>query len=162
MKTYYDTGILLKLYTAEPESPQVQKFAYDQGKRLYITELHLTECISALRLKVFRGECDAGRVSAALALIKGDIETGVLTKVDLEWNEVWSLCRNMADMYASTTGARTLDTLHVASARVLGAVELVTSDKRQSKLAQLQGLSVTDPTIPFCQLPSQTKKDSTR
>ena len=52
----------------------------------------------------------------------------------------------MADRFASVTGARTLDTLHVAAARVLEADQFVTSDQRQILLARQVGLAVLDPT----------------
>ena len=38
MNGYYDTGLLLKLYTAEPESPAVQAFVHSRAQSLQITE----------------------------------------------------------------------------------------------------------------------------
>ena len=57
MKTYYDTGILLKLYLNEAASDQVRKFVVDLGRPLLIHSFHLTEINSAVQLKVFRREC---------------------------------------------------------------------------------------------------------
>ena len=48
---------------------------------------------------------------------------------------------------AGVTGCRTLDTLHVASARVLGLGRLVTTDRRQAALAERAGLVVIDPLV---------------
>jgi len=39
MNGYYDTGLLLKLYTAEPESPAVQAFVHSRAQSLQITGL---------------------------------------------------------------------------------------------------------------------------
>jgi len=55
----------------------------------------------------------------------------------------------LSDQFASRTGARTLDTLHVAAARLLGAKEFLTSDDRQAKLARAIGLKVLDPTSKY-------------
>lgn len=146
MILYYDTGVLLKLYTAEPESEAVAAFVRGRRERLCVTDLHLAECFSALRLKVFRRECSARQASAAIELIKEDVKTGVLTMVAPDWGEAWALCHLLADRNGAVTGARTLDTLHVAAAQVLEARELVTSDQRQAHLARLVGLPVIDPT----------------
>ena len=146
MNGYYDTGLLLKLYTAEPESPAVQAFVHQRAQALQITELHHAECVSALRLKEFRGECTASEATAALKLLEGDLRAGVLQMVAVEWNQVWKQCRSLAEAHAALTGCRTLDALHVASALVLGAHEFITSDHRQAACAIRAGLSVTDPT----------------
>ena len=146
MNGYYDTGLLLKLYTAEPESPAVQAFVHSRAQSLQITGLHHAECVSALRLKEFRGECTATEATGALKLLDDDLRAGVLRMVAVEWNQVWKQCRCLAEVHAAHTGCRTLDALHVASALVLGAREFITSDHRQSACAIRAGLSVTDPT----------------
>jgi len=145
LRAYYDTGILLKLYTAEPQSAAIQKFVEKRKEKLGVTDLHLAECAAALRLKEFRKECRRVQASAALSLINEDLKTGVLVRVDLNWGEAWEKCRALADQFAAETGARTLDTLHVAAARLLEAGSLVTSDRRQILLARRAGLTVVDP-----------------
>ena len=146
MKGYYDTGLLLKLYTVEPESPAVQAFVHHRAQALQITDLHHAECVSAFRLKQFRGECTATEATRALKLLDDDLRGGVLQMVAVEWSQVWKECRCLAETHAALTGCRTLDALHVASALVLGAREFITSDHRQTAFAIRAGLSVTDPT----------------
>ena len=146
MTAYYDTGVLLKLYTAEPESGCVQDIVRLRKDRIWVTELHFAECISALRLKVFRKECTEGESSAAIELIKADLKSGVLQIVEVDWDHAWHECRLLSDQFAFRTGARTLDSLHVAAARLLGVKEFLTSDSRQAKLARAIGLKVLDPT----------------
>jgi len=146
MTTYFDTGILLKLYTAEAESKAVQDFVRRRGEPLRITDLHQAECASALRLKAFRGDCTEAESTRALKLIADDLRNGVLRMVAVDWNAAWEQCRRLAEQHAADTGARTLDTLHVACAAQLGAVELATSDRRQTALAVLAGLKPIDPT----------------
>lgn len=90
MSDYFDTGVLIKLYTAEPESALVQAFVTRRARALPITDLLALE-------------------------------------------------------HAGATGCRTLDTLHVASARVLGFARLVTTDRRQAALAERAGLRAVDP-----------------
>ena len=145
MNSYYDTGILLKLYTAEPESEWVQGFIRLRKVQLWVTDLHVAECVSALRLKAFRKECGEDEASAAIDLIKADLRSGVLQIVEVDWNHTWQECRLLSDQFASRTGARTMDALHVAAARLLGVKEFLTSDRRQAKLARAIGLKVLNP-----------------
>jgi predicted nucleic acid-binding protein len=146
MNGCYDTGVLLKLYTAELESPAVQAFVHYRAQAIQFTELHHAECVSALCLKQFRGECTATEVTGALKLLEDDLRAGVLLRVALEWNQVWKQCRCLTEAHAALTGCRTLDAIHVACALVLGAREFITSDYRQPPFAIMAGLSVTDPT----------------
>ena len=146
MNSYYDTGVLLKLYTAEPESSRVQDFVNLRKDRIWVTDLHVAECVSALRLKAFRKECSEDEASAAIELLKADLQSGVLQVAEVDWTHTWQECRLLSDQFASRTGARTLDSLHVAAARLLGVKEFLTSGGRQAKLARAIGLKVLDPT----------------
>lgn len=145
MKRYYDTGVLLKLYTPEQDSDRVRAFVRRAEEPLAFTALHRAECTSALRLKVFRGEASEGEVSSALLDIDEDVASGVLCATDLDWNAVWWRCVGLADAHAGTTGCRTLDTLHVACAAILGTRVVVTSDPRQARLARKAGLKTVNP-----------------
>ncbi|MEX0330691.1 MAG: type II toxin-antitoxin system VapC family toxin [Puniceicoccaceae bacterium] len=145
MKAYYDTGVILKLYTTESESAAVRRFVKARKEPLYLNSLHRTECVSAFRLKAFRGECGEEASTNAIADLEDDIASGMIQLVGIDWDAAWSLSRAMADAHAATTGCRTLDTLHVACARSLGIRELISSDKRQRKLARAIGMRVTEP-----------------
>lgn len=146
MKAYLDTGILLKLYTAEPESLWVEKQVRRHREPIRITDLHLAECVAALRLKVFRKECEDEEASRALDLLKEDIRQGILQVLELDWERTWQECRLLSDQYAAEFGTRTLGTLHVACARLLEAQNFLTTDSRQARLARRVGLRVHSPT----------------
>ena len=145
MRCYYDTGLLLKLYTNESDSEAVRKFAVRRGEALAFTPLHHAECVSALRLKCFRGEADEEEVAGALRDIESDVSAGVLRPAAVQWDAVWLRCRVLSDAHAAATGCRTLDSLHVACALLLGAEEMVTGDVRQAALGRKAGLRVVDP-----------------
>jgi predicted nucleic acid-binding protein len=142
---YYDTGLLLKLYTNESDSACVQNLVVRGGEPLVFTPLHHAECVSALRLKCFRGEADEEEVAGALRDIESDVVAGVLRAAAVPWDEAWVRCRVLSDAHVAVTGCRTLDTLHVAGALLLGAEELVTGDVRQATLARKAGLRVVNP-----------------
>jgi len=145
MSYYYDTGILLKLYTEETESAAVRKFCMEVAEPIPFSELHHSECASALHLKAFRGECSVAQANRALADMADDRRSGVLHTIHPDWQTIWSRTAHLAQSFAATTGCRTLDSLHVACALELGYVQFVSSDIRQSKLAREAGLSVCCP-----------------
>jgi len=143
---YYDTGVLLKLYTEEPESKKVRTYVVGQGDPLPFHAFHHSECTSAFHLKAFRRECTVAQANRALEDLQEDLRHGVLRRVRPDWDEVWDRCRELSLAHAAETGCRTLDTLHVACALELGYRDFVTTDKRQSALADRIGLRVCDPT----------------
>ena len=145
MRVYYDTGILLKLYTEETQSPLVWAYVTAAGEPILVNDFHLAECASALRLKQFRGECEAKQAARALYFLEADIRAGMLRRSSLDWEEAWRECRSLANCHAGATGCRTLDTLHVACARGAHATAFVTSDRRQTALAELVGMPVINP-----------------
>lgn len=145
MKTYYDTGVLLKLYTSEPDSGSVGQFVHSRGEKLFVTDLHVSESVSALKLKVFRKECHERAAAAGIGLIMEDLRSGVLQLVEVDWERALRECRLLSEKFASTSGVRTLDALHVGVALQSGAEEFVTSDNRQSDLAMRLGLHVINP-----------------
>ncbi len=142
---YFDTGVLLKLYTVEPESGRIIAWVRRRGAALPVTELHTTEMVSALRLKEFRKECTSSQAMAAIACMEDDLRAGVLRPVTLDWPSAWLRCQTLAQMEAGRCGTRTLDTLHVACAMTLHARVMVTSDQRQMALAKACGLEVVNP-----------------
>lgn len=148
MSLYYDTGLLLKLYTNERDSEAVRRFVVRHREALAFTPLHHSECVSALRLKCFRGEAGEEEVAGALRDIETDVAAGILRTVPVDWDAAWLRCRILSDGHAAITGCRTLDALHVACASLLGADQLVTADARQASLARKAGLRAVNPIKP--------------
>ncbi len=145
MSTYYDTGIILKLYTEEPDSPAARKLVTRRRVALHVTELHRAEFVNALRLKCFRRECSEAQAEQALAHLEEDFQAGILRMAALDWDAAWGDCRALSIAHAARTGCRTLDALHVAGALQLGCREFVTTDARQGALARICRLKVITP-----------------
>ena len=148
MRIYYDTGVLLKLYTEEPESAAVRAFVIEAGESIPFLGLHQSECAAALHLKAFRGECSLQKANQALGDIDEDLRSGVLEPMLPDWESLWAKTFELSQAHSSITGCRTLDTLHIAAAQHLGLRHFATSDRRQTSLASRVGLRVTDPTNP--------------
>lgn len=145
MIVYYDSSVILKLYTQEPESDQIQAMVVQERLPILFTSLHLSECTSALMLKAFRGECADFQSKRAIADMDEDLANQVLKRQAIDWEAAWLETRNFALSYAVSCGCRTLDSLHVACARQIHAQKFITGDKRQAALAKQAGLDVLLP-----------------
>ena len=59
-----------------------------------------------------------------------------------DWAGIFSEAIRLAEQYTPSIGCRSLDILHCAAAKVLGASEFVSGDLRQGKLATAMGLNL--------------------
>ena len=75
--------------------------------------------------------------------MESDLRSGRLVKTTLKWPVVFRVAVRLADAHSTTTGTRSLDILHVASAKAARAVEFLSFDARQRKLATAVGLRLT-------------------
>jgi predicted nucleic acid-binding protein len=99
-------------------------------------ELELT---NAIELRVFRREITRPEAGAALMKLALHIEQGVFRAIDMPAT-VYETARSLSRRHTAKFGVRTLDILHVAMALELGAPAFYTFDRRQSRLAQAEGL----------------------
>ena len=79
---------------------------------------------------------------AALAQLQANLDTGALVVVSTEWADVIHLAERISAQQTIKGGHRYLDVLHVATAVHLGAVEFLSFDTNQRKLAAAEGLAV--------------------
>ncbi len=141
MRAYADTSFLVSLYVLDVNSAS----AAAQFKRaelpVLLTPFGELELTNAILLRLFRRELLPSKVKAAHALVRKDIEDGVLLLTPLA-SAVYGRAKQIARRRTPQLGTRTLDVLHVASALVLQADTFYTFDRSQGKLAESEGLIV--------------------
>lgn len=135
---YLDTGCLVKLYYPEPESSAVVSRV--AGRPVFYTPLHELELANALNQKRFHGQATEEQVAAALRLIQADLASGVLVAPTSVWQTHFQSAVQLSMSHTPSIGCRSLDILHCAIAADLQAAEFITTDGRQSRLAQAMGL----------------------
>lgn len=108
-----------------------------------MTSLHRLELASAWSLKVFRKELPAEGVAAAVADLEADLAAGIFRPAAISMDEACATAERLALAHAARLGTRSLDTLHVAAALLVGATDFVTGDERQAALAEQMSLKVT-------------------
>lgn len=129
MSLYLDTSALLKRYIKEAESEPFSRLTEADGE--WITAQHTYVETRRNLSRLLSG--------AALKSMQRAFESDWLTMHIVQLDEV--TCKAAAEI-AEITGARTLDALHLAAARRLGALTFVTYDLRQAQVARTLGMSV--------------------
>ena len=141
---YLDTGLVLKLVVNEPLSDVLHKWLQKRCIPVPYTRLIELELENTLQAKCFRKEIDASQIKRCQKLVATLLAEGKFFRPELSADEVMLDALELMPQVTPQTGCRTLDLLHVVSARKLGYSEFVTTDKRQGSAARLLGLEVTE------------------
>jgi len=125
---YLDSSALVKLVVAEPESEALRRFLSRRPERV-TSALALVEVLRAVRAQGEPAMQRARRVLARVRLLR--IDDGVLE----------------AAASLDPRVLRSLDAIHIASARELGSdlESLVTYDRRMSEATSMLGMVVRAP-----------------
>ena len=141
--SYWDTSTLGKLYLPEPDSADfAQKAALDPA--IATTRLAIYEMRRVAFRKESEGFIQTGTAESVLAQVNQDIAAGQIrivemdARVEAEFNGIMATCYR----HTPPLPIRTLDALHLASARADNQIELVATDKRMRDVAKLLDLSL--------------------
>ena len=131
MTAYVDSSALLKRYLFEPDSKRGQSLL-DEDVDLVTSRITIVEVRRALGLLASAVERVLTRANFA-----HDLESISIIEVDA------LVCADAASI-AEETGLRSLDSIHVASARRVSDVDItfITFDVRQAEVARPLGLTV--------------------
>lgn len=80
---------------------------------------------------------------AAWRKLQADLRTGRLVRMNLDWRLAFRVAVQLSERHSLFLATRSLDLLHVASARVLRLSTFASFDARQRNLAQTLSLDVT-------------------
>jgi predicted nucleic acid-binding protein len=143
-----DTSFLCALYV--PQSTSVTAITHYQRMKepLRVSALLLGEFRQSVRFQIFRHSRDSTQGYArktgleALTKLQANIDAGALVVMPAEWADVLTIAERISSKHTMSGGHRFIDLLHVATALHLGALEFLTCDANQRKLAAAEGLAV--------------------
>jgi uncharacterized protein len=142
--SYWDTSALVKLYAKEADSAAFEAQALNDPGQTITSRIALYEARATFRRKEAEGAIVAGSAQRLYQQLLQDVAVGEIrlvelgTDVEREYGQVLDLC------YQPTPPIllRTLDALHLASARLAGETTLVATDKRMREAAKLLGFTL--------------------
>lgn len=136
---YADTSALLKLVLPEPESPAIQNY-FASAERVLISSLAVLEMRTQIRAFLFGGMLNRAQYRR--------IERYIESMRQLEPFRFHELSGSVFEIAIEqlvtvpSLHCRTLDRLHLAAMRELGATVIVTFDQRQAHAARVLGFKV--------------------
>ena len=144
MSAYADTSFLVSYFGQDAKTLAAYAYAatWSQPPRIAWTVFGELEFNNAVRSLVFSGQLTPGNLRAMHARVDEDLRGGILATRALPAYRHYEMAEAISAQHTARVGGRTLDLLHVAAARVLGAREFLTFDARQRQLAILCGLRV--------------------
>jgi hypothetical protein len=145
VKTYADTSLLFSLYATDANSIKADAWRQANPVPLPFTAFHRLELRNALSLALFQQRLTLAEVQSAWQEVENDCAAGLLVSRGGLWHRVLVEAETSAINYTPVIGCRTLDILHIATAKLIGTTDFCTFDMRQSSLAGQVGLVAVSP-----------------
>ena len=142
MVTCADTSFLFSLYGNDAHTPRAMAWVKSQQSALTLTSLGEYELGNALRFAEFRKGIAPGEAALFWAQFEADRASGRIQIQVCNLSDVVDEAKRLSATHTLTGGHRGFDILHVASALILNAQQLLTFDESQKKLAEAEGLAV--------------------
>lgn len=144
---YWDTSCVLKLYTSETDSSWYIRLATHSSEPLGCSDLVKSELYYAFQRKEAAGDI---RPHAAVLLYQRfgeDVRKGRFTFVPVGTDVIEKACEVARLCYAHSPPIllRTLDGLHLATALIARAGDLVVADERMKQAGRILRLNVVGP-----------------
>lgn len=145
MAAYWDTSCVLKLYCREPDSDYFLHALATEAEPVRSSILLEAEIHSAFQQKFVRGETGGQNADDLFDKFKGDVQAGLIRLYPLGSDVIQESTRLVKQCHAASPRIpiRTLDALHLATARLSGCERLVTTDHRMQAAASLFGFGPT-------------------
>lgn len=142
---YWDTSTLIKLYAEEFDSGEWENLAVRSGVALRTSVLTDAEMAFALRQKEMRNEISGGSAAALHKIFRADVKAGRIRLFPLGNAVIEEAVRMSVGTNEASPSLRTLDGLHLATARVADCGGVATADKRMRAAAKAAGFRIVDP-----------------
>ncbi|MGQ0763978.1 MAG: type II toxin-antitoxin system VapC family toxin [Acidobacteriota bacterium] len=142
MSYYPDSSFLVSCYILDANTRDAKACLNRIQVPLAFTAFHALEVRNAFKLGVFRGLFTAKDAAAAWSNLEADLQSGRLLKTTIKWPVALRVAAQLSERHTAQVGTRSLDILHIASAKAIRATEFLSFDDRQRRLAQVVGLFV--------------------
>ena len=143
MSATADSSLIVAIYLAEVDSARADAACAAVPPPLLLTDWHRVEIANAFQRAVKNTRITAAQAAQLWQDFTLDIAAGRFEIVALDHAAVLARTLELTQKHTATTGTRSLDLIHVATALEIGAVEFLSFDHRQRQAAVAEGLNVT-------------------
>ena len=143
MTTYIDSSVLVTVYVPERFSSAARQVVR-AVPQVPFTQLHELEVPNAFELLVGRGSISREECRAIQGHLQEDLERQRLARVFLDLDRIFTSANDRSRTHTAKFLTRSLDLLHVATARVMMSSRFASADDRQLAVAKATGLKVAD------------------
>lgn len=146
MTDYPDTSFLCGVYRKQDNTPEALTYRRSMTGPLRVSNLLEFEFRQAIRLQIWLHRQDKKKgysqteADQMLADWESDIAAGHVEIVPTDPDAVLRMAEHLSEKHTYLTGNRTLDILHIATAKHLSARNFLSFDARQKQLAKAAGL----------------------
>ena len=146
MTEYPDTSFLCAVYRKQDNTADALAYRRSMTAPLCVSTLLVFEFRQAIRLQVWLNTQDKKKgytqkeADEMLTDWESDIAAGHVVIVPTDADAVLRMAEHLSDTHTALNGNRTLDILHIATAKHLSAKNFLSFDARQKKLAKSAGL----------------------
>jgi len=142
MSATADSSLIVALYLAEADSARADAACAAMPPPVRLTDWHRVEIANAFQRAVKNGRITAAQASQLWQDFNADIAAGRFEIATLDHAAVLSRTLALTQKHTATTGTRSLDLIHIATALELGATDFLSLDHRQRQAANAEGLRV--------------------
>jgi predicted nucleic acid-binding protein len=140
---YCDASFIIPLYADEPEfSGLARRAAAEWTDAPVMSPLTELEIVNTFQRKAFISPMSAHETQKCLRHFEADCRDGIYQIVHGNMGAILREARILSVQHSATGGYRSLDLLHIAAAKILGAVTFLSFDARLNALARKEKLRV--------------------
>lgn len=143
---YWDTSCAVKLYASEPDSSHWSRFIADSDDDHVSSALLDLELTCAFRQKESRGHLKSGGAGKLLLDFRNDVRLGHFQLFPVGADvlaRATQIVENCGRQRPSVV-LRTLDGIHLATAKLLNCSAIATTDERMKQAAKIAGIQVQE------------------
>jgi predicted nucleic acid-binding protein len=142
MSATADSSLIVALYLTEGDSARADAACAAVSPPILLTDWHRVEIANAFQRAVMNARITEAQAAQLWQDFTMDIAVGRFEIVSIDHAAVLARTLVLTQKHTATTGTRSLDLIHIASALELAAVEFLSFDHRQRQAASAEGLKV--------------------
>lgn len=140
---YCDSSFLVPLYLYEAgSSEKASKVATGWQEAAWISPLGELEFTNSICRKIFEKDISSEAGHRALRDFRQDLQAKLFRWTNLNLAVMFRDATQLSLQHTPAGGHRSLDILHVAAAKLLGATQFLSFDDRLNRLAKAEGMKL--------------------